>query len=128
MKTWILKYLKPIQTQKEYRDALKVIDKYFDAKPKTAEGTLIEILSLFVEKYEEKKFPIEAPHPVEAIKFRIDQMGLTNSKFALIIGSRSRASEILNKKRALSILMIRKLHKELNIPAESLIGAYSRAV
>ena len=120
MKTWFLKYLKPIRTKKDYKSALKIIDRYFDAKPDTPEGILIEILSMLVEKYEEDKFPIEA------IKFRMEQMGITGSKFALIIGSRSRASEILNKKRSLSIRMIRKLHKEMNIPAESLIGVYSR--
>jgi HTH-type transcriptional regulator/antitoxin HigA len=126
MKTWFLKYLKPIRTKKDYKSALKIIDRYFDAKPNTPEGMLIEILSMLVEKYEEDKFPIEAPHPIEAIKFRMEQMGITGGKFALMIGSRSRASEILNKKRSLSIRMIRKLHKEMRIPAESLIGAYPR--
>jgi HTH-type transcriptional regulator/antitoxin HigA len=127
MKTWFLKYLKPIHTKKDYERALKIIDKYFDAKPNTSEGILIEILSLLIEKYEENKFPIEAPHPIEAIKFRMEQLGITNRKFAVIIGGRNRASEILNKKRALSIHMIRKLNKEMGIPAESLIGAYPRA-
>jgi HTH-type transcriptional regulator/antitoxin HigA len=125
MKTRFLKYLKPIRTKKDYRNALKIMDKYFDAKPNTTEGMLIEILSMLIEKYEENKFPIEAPDPVEAIKFRMEQLGITNSKFAIIIGQRGRASEILNRKRTLSIKMIRKLHKEMGIPAESLIGAYA---
>lgn len=126
MKTWFLKYLKPIRTKKDYKGALKIIDKYFDAKPNTPEGMLIEILSVLIEKYEDKNFPIEAPHPIEAIKFRMEQLGITNGDLAMIIGGRNRASEILNKKRALSIHMIRKLNKEMGIPAESLIGVYSR--
>lgn len=126
MKTWFLKYLKPIRNKREYENALKIMDKYFDARPNTAEGMLIEILSMFIEKYEESKFPVEAPHPIEAIKFRMEQLGITNAKFAVIIGGRNRASEILNNKRSLSIRMIRKLHREMGIPAESLIGNYVR--
>jgi HTH-type transcriptional regulator/antitoxin HigA len=79
--------------------------------------------TILVEKYEEERFPIEIPDPIEAIKFRIEQMGLPSGEFALIIGGRNRASEIFNNTRRLSLTMIRKLNKELKIPAESLIAA-----
>lgn len=126
MKTRFLKYLKPIRTKNDYQVALKIIDKYFDAKPDTPEGSLVEILSILVEKYEDQKFPIEAPNPIEAIKFRMEQLGLTNKDLALIIGGTNRVSEVFNKKRQLSIQMIRDVHKKMGIPAESLIGVYAR--
>ncbi|MGA3287715.1 MAG: helix-turn-helix domain-containing protein [Bacteroidota bacterium] len=125
MKASYLKYLKPIQTRRDYKRALAVIEKYFDAKPNTAEGNLVEILAVLIEKYEDQKFPIEVPDPVEAIKFRMEQLGLTTRDLALIIGGRNRVSEIFNKRRQLSIQMIRNIHKKMGIPAESLIGAYS---
>ncbi len=118
-----LKYLRPIRTRREYRSALSVLDRFFDANPGTMEGRLAEILAILIEKYEEDHFPIEAPTPVEAIKFRMEQMGWSNRDLAGILGGRNRVSEILNHKRKLSIHMIRTLNKELGVPAESLIGA-----
>jgi HTH-type transcriptional regulator/antitoxin HigA len=100
-----------------------VVERLFDAKPGTVEGRLVEILSLLIEKYEEDHFPIEAPTPIEAIKFRMEQMGWTNKDLAGILGGRNRVSEILNRKRDLSLRMIRMLNKKMGVPAESLIGA-----
>ena len=117
-----LKYLKPIRTKNEYRVALSILDRLFDAKPDTVEGRLVEILSVLIEKYEEDRFPFEAPTPIEAIKFRMEQMGWTNKDLAGILGGRNRVSEILNQKRGLSLQMIRMLNKEMGVPAESLIG------
>jgi HTH-type transcriptional regulator/antitoxin HigA len=122
MKRRYLKYIKPIKTRQDYKKALAVIERYFDAKPNTAEGYLVEILALLIEKYEEEKFPIEAPDPVEAIKFRLEQLGWNNGRLALIIGGRNRVSEIFNRRRQLSIQMIRTLRRKMGIPAESLIG------
>jgi HTH-type transcriptional regulator/antitoxin HigA len=86
----------------------------------------LEVLSIFVENYENKNFPIEMPDPVEAIKFRLEQLNLEISALAQILGSKRRASEILDRKRKLSIGMIRTLHKKLNILAASLIADYSK--
>ena len=118
-----MKHIKPIRNKRDHNDAIKVIEKYFDAKPGTIEAELMEILSILVDHYEEEKFPIEAPTPNEAIKFRMEQLGMTTGDLALLLGGRNRVSEIFNKRRQLSLSMIRKLNKELNIPAESLIHA-----
>jgi len=82
------------------------------------------LLSLLIEKYEDEHYPIEAPDPVEAIKFRMEQTGMTKKELAEVIGYRSRVSEILNRKRKLNLKMIRNLHEKLNIPYESLIKEY----
>ncbi|MGH2569161.1 MAG: helix-turn-helix domain-containing protein [Bacteroidota bacterium] len=121
--TDILKILKPLKTKKEYTHALAVLEKHFDAKPGTKEGDLVYILSVLIEKYEEQRFLIESPDPVEAIKFRMEQLELSNKDIAEILGSKSRASEVLNRKRPLTIDMIRALHHALGVPAESLLGA-----
>jgi HTH-type transcriptional regulator/antitoxin HigA len=121
--TDLLKALKPIKTKKDYKQALALLEKHFDAKPGTREGNLVFILSVLIEKYEEQRFPIEVPDPVEAIKFRMEQLQLTNKDIAEILGSKSRASEVLNRKRPLTVDMIRALHHALGVPAESLIGA-----
>lgn len=126
MKTWFLKYLKPIRNKRDYNNALAIIEKYFYAKPNTPEGTLVEILAVLIDKYEEERFPIEAPKPIEAIKFRMEQLGMTSSELAQILGGRNRVSEIFNRKRTLSLPMIRNLWKKMDIPVESLIGNYAR--
>jgi HTH-type transcriptional regulator / antitoxin HigA len=118
-----LEYLKPIRSDRQYKKALKLMEKLFDASPSSLEGQIAELLSILIEKYEEEKFPIEAPNPIEAIKFRMEQRGLTNKDLASILGGRNRVSEILNHKRGLSLEMIRSLRNELGVPAESLIGA-----
>jgi len=116
--------IKPIKTKKDYYAALERLDVIFNAKKGTSEGDELEILAMLIENYENEHFPIGFPDPVEAIKFRMDQLGYTQSDFAEVVGLKSRASEILNKKRKLSLDMIRQIHDRLRIPTEVLIQAY----
>lgn len=95
-----------------------------DLKPNSVESDELEVLSILIENYEKQKYPIDAPNPIEAIKFRMEQMGLKRSELQKILGSRSRASEILSGKRKLSLNMIRKLQASLGISAETLIQEY----
>jgi HTH-type transcriptional regulator / antitoxin HigA len=115
-------YLKPIRTRKDLSAALARIDQIIDATPGTPLYDELEILSTLVEAYEEKHCPVAPPDPVEAIKFRMDQMGLKQSDIAVYLGGKNRASEVLSRKRPLSLRMIRNLHKYLNIPSDSLLG------
>jgi HTH-type transcriptional regulator/antitoxin HigA len=114
--------IKPIKTKKDYEAALKKIEALFDARPDTPEGDLLEILVTLVEAYEGKHFNIAPPDPIEAIKFRMQQLGLKQSDIAEVIGGKNRASEILNRKRDLTAKMMRDLHRKFNIPAESLLA------
>jgi HTH-type transcriptional regulator/antitoxin HigA len=116
--------MKIIKTESEYKTALIKLEKLFNAKPNTAKGDELELLSLLIEKYEQEKYPIDMPDPIEAIKFRMEQMGYTQNDLAKIIGLKSRASEILNKKRPLTLEMIRNLHEKMNIPTQVLIQVY----
>ncbi len=116
--------IKPIKTEHDYQDALNRLEAIFDAKAGTSEGDELEILGILIDDYENKHFPIDLPDPIEAIKFRMEQLGYTQNDLSKILGQKSRASEILNKKRKLSIEMIRKLHEVLNIPTNVLIQAY----
>lgn len=116
--------LKPIRTEKEYNRALERLEQIFDAKPGTDEGDELEILGILIQNYENEYFPIDLPDPIEAIKFRMEQLNYSQKDLAEIIGLKSRASEILNKKRKLSLEMIRKLNEKLHIPLEVLIQAY----
>lgn len=116
--------IKLIKTNKDYQQALARLEEIFDARPNTAQGDELEILSMLIEKYEDKQFPIEFPDPVEAIKFRMEQMGMNQSDLSEVIGLKSRASEILNRKRKLSIEMIRKLNSAMHIPIDILIRPY----
>lgn len=116
--------LKPIKTEEDYNQVLERLSQIFDAKPNTKEGDELEILGILVEKYENENFPIELPDPIEAIKFRMEQLNYSQNDLAEVIGLKSRASEILNKKRKLSLEMIRKLSEKLHIPTEVLIQAY----
>src|SRR5690606_32306204 len=100
--------LKPIKTEEDYFQALERLEKIFDAKPGTKDGDELEILGILIEKYENENFPIELPDPIEAIKFRMEQLNYSQNDLAEVIGLKSRASEILNKKRKLSLEMIRK--------------------
>lgn len=113
----------PIRTEADYEKALARIEMLMDAEFNTAEGDELDILTTLVENYEAKHFVIPACDPVEAIRFRMEQMGLEAKDLTPIIGSRSKVSEILNHKRQLSITMIRNLHAQLNVPYESLMGA-----
>ena len=116
--------LKLIKNEKDYMQALERLEKIFDAKKGTKEGDELEILGILIEKYEEEYFPIDMPDPIEAIKFRMEQLDYNQNDLADLIGQKSRASEILNRKRKLSLDMIRKLSATLRIPSEVLIQAY----
>ena len=114
--------IKPIKTNRDYKTALKRVDELFNSKPNTPLGDELDILITLVEAYEQKHFFIPPPDPIEAIKFRMEQLGLKQSDIAKMIGGKNRASEILHKKRPLTADMMRRLHKKLNIPAESLLA------
>jgi HTH-type transcriptional regulator / antitoxin HigA len=116
--------IKPIKTQKDYKEALKRLDEIFDAPIKSKEGDEAEILSLLIDNYENEKFPIEEPDPVEAIKIRMEEMGINQSDLVGIIGEKGKVSEVLNRKRKLSLNMIRNLHKKLNLSPTILIQDY----
>lgn len=116
--------VKPIKTKKDYYEALGRLESIFDAKKGSSEGDELEVLSILVEKYEDEYFPIGLPDPIEAIKFRMEQLGYNQVDLAKVVGLKSRASEILNKKRKLSLDMIRQLHDKLNIPTDVLIQPY----
>ncbi len=116
--------IKPIKTEADYYEALKEIERIFDAAPGTQEGDRLDILTTLVEAYEEKHFRILLPDPIEAILYYIESRGLTRRDLERYIGSRARVSEVLNKKRPLTMEMIRNLHKGLGIPAEVLIQPY----
>jgi HTH-type transcriptional regulator/antitoxin HigA len=116
--------LKLIKTKKDYQLALDRLEVIFDVKKGTKEGDELEILGILISQYENEHFPIDLPDPIEAIKFRMEQLGYTQTDLAKVVGLKSRASEILNKKRKLSLEMIRQLHEKLNIPTDVLIQAY----
>ena len=114
----------PIRTKSDYKRALREVSAYFDNEPVpgSEDGDRFEILATLVEAYESKHFPIEAPDPIEAIRFRMEQGGLTVKDLVPSIGQPNRVYEVLNRKRGLTLEMIRNLHRNLGIPAESLIG------
>ncbi|HXR83511.1 MAG TPA: helix-turn-helix domain-containing protein [Hanamia sp.] len=116
--------IKPIKTKKDYEQALERLETIFDAGKGSPLGDELQILSILLEKYEDEHFPIELPDPIEAIKFRMEQLSYNQADLAEIVGLKSRASEILNKKRKLSLEMIRQLHQKLKIPTEVLIQPY----
>jgi HTH-type transcriptional regulator / antitoxin HigA len=116
--------IKPIKTEEDYQQALTRLEVIFDAPVNSPEGDEAEILSILIEKYEDEHYPIGPPDPIEAIKFRMEQMDMKNSDLAEIIGYKSRVSEIFSKKRKLTLEMIRRLHTKLNIPYETLISDY----
>ena len=113
--------IKPIRTQKDYRATLKQIEMLMGAKANTPEGELLDVLVTLVEAYERKHFPMDLPDPVEAIKFRMEQLGLTPKDLQPMIGRLNRVYEVLNHKRPLTLAMIWKLHSQLGIPAECMI-------
>jgi HTH-type transcriptional regulator/antitoxin HigA len=116
--------IKPIKTKKDYQQALGRLEQIFDAKKNSEEGYELEVLSILIEKYEDEHFPIGFPDPIEAIKFRMEQLGYNQTDLAKVVGLKSRASEILNKKRKLTLEMVRLIHNSLKIPTEVLIQAY----
>ncbi|MGB5408930.1 MAG: transcriptional regulator [Thiogranum sp.] len=114
--------IRPIKSTQDYERALARVDELMDAEPDTPEGDELDVLVTLVESYENKHFPIESPDPVEAILFRMEEMDLMRKDLEPYIGSRHRVSEVLNRKRELSLNMIRRLHEGLGIPLENLIG------
>lgn len=113
--------IRPIKTKADYRRTLKEIETLMDAAPHTAKGERLDVLVALVEAYERKHFTLDLPDPVEAIKFRMDQMGLSPKDLEPMIGRRNRVYEVLNRKRPLTMKMAWRLHQGLGIPAESLI-------
>lgn len=114
----------PIRNENDYQKALNRLEEIFEAKKGTEEGDELEILSILIDKYENEEFPIGMPDPIEAIKFRMEQMGMKQKDLAEVVGFKSRVSEILSKKRKLTLGMIRKLNVTLHIPTEVLIQDY----
>ena len=114
----------PIKTEANYQAALKDIERLFDAVPNTPEGDRLEVLTTLVEAYEEQHYPVPSPDPVEAILYHMESRGMTRRDLEPYIGNRARVSEILNRKRTLSLKMIQQLHSELGIPASVLLQPY----
>ena len=114
--------VKLIKTEHEYNEALSRIDELFDVTPESKEFDEVELLIALVELYEQQHYKIESPDPIEAIKFRMEQMEVKRIDMTKYFGTRGRVSEILNRKRELTLTMIKKLHKEFGIPAESLLA------
>jgi HTH-type transcriptional regulator/antitoxin HigA len=116
--------IKAIKKEEDYNQALRRLEEIFHAPVGSKEGDEAEVLSILIEKYEDENYPIEAPDPIEAILFRMEQMDLSKKDLEAILGYKSRVSEIFSKKRKLNLKMIRNLHNKLNIPYESLISDY----
>jgi len=116
--------ISPIRNEKDYKKALERLEVIFDAKQGTKEGDELEILAILIDNYESENFPIEMPDPISAINFRMEQMGLKQKDLVEMIGFKSRVSEIMNRKRKLTLDMIRKLSTQLRIPTEVLIQEY----
>jgi|SRR5271165_4504307 len=116
-----MKSLKPLRSEADYERALAEVERLWGAKAGTPRGDLLEILATLIDSYETANYPMDPPDPVEAIKFRMEQQGLTRKDLEKVLGSRTRVSEVLNRKRGLSIDMIRRLHAKLGISAEVLI-------
>jgi len=113
--------IKPIKTEADHAAALREIERLWGAGEGTPGGDRLEVLTTLVEAYEQAHFPIEAPDPIEAIMFRLEQEGADKKALVGVIGGRTRVHEVLRRDRALSLAMIRRLHRQLNIPAEVLI-------
>jgi len=113
--------IKPIKTKADYKAALKAVESLMTAKARTPEGDRLDVQVTLIEAYERQRFPMDLPDAVEAIKFRMEQQGLTAKDLEPLIGRSNRVYEVLNRKRGLTLAMIRKLHLGLGIPAESLL-------
>ncbi|MBN8217837.1 MAG: hypothetical protein J0L75_14435 [Spirochaetes bacterium] len=114
--------MKPIKSESDYHSTLARIESLWNAKPNTPRGDELEILGILVEEYERRKHPVLPPTPIEALKFRMEQLNLKKSDIAPYLGGRNRATEVLQGTRPLTVRMIREIHKHLKIPAEALIG------
>jgi HTH-type transcriptional regulator/antitoxin HigA len=113
--------IKPIRTEADYEAALAEVERLWGSRSGTPKGDRLDVLATLIAAYEERRFPFTTPDPVEAIRFRMEQQGLTRKDLETMIGTRTRISEVLSRKRGLSITMIRRLHERLGIPAEVLI-------
>lgn len=113
--------LKPIRTKADYEKALSEVEKFWGAKGGTRDGDRLDILATLIDAYEAEHYPMDPPDPIEAIKFRMEQQSLSRKDLEPFIGTRTRVAEVLNRKRSLSISMIRRLHKHLGISADVLI-------
>jgi HTH-type transcriptional regulator/antitoxin HigA len=111
----------PVKTEKDYEAALEAVERLWGSPEDTPDGDRLDVLLVLVENYESKHYPIGPPDPIEAIKFRMEQMNLTRKDLEPLIGSRGRVSEVFNRRRSLSLSMIRRLHGSLHIPLESLV-------
>ncbi|HEX2964878.1 MAG TPA: transcriptional regulator [Syntrophorhabdaceae bacterium] len=116
--------IKPIKTEADHESALREVEHIFDAKPNTPEGDRLEVLTTLIDAYEEKHFSIPFPDPIEAILYYMESRGLSRADLEPFIGSRARVSEVLNRRRQLTMEMIRNLNRNLGIPAEVLIQPY----
>jgi HTH-type transcriptional regulator/antitoxin HigA len=113
--------IRPIRTKRDYEAALAELERLWGSKRGTPEGDRLDVLATLIEAYEAVRYPMDPPDPIEAIKFRMEQQGLTRKDLEPLIGTRTRVAEVLNRKRSLSIGMIRRLHRALGISAEVLI-------
>ena len=118
--------IKPIRTKADYRAALKEVETLMNAGPGTPEGERLDVLATLIEAYERRHFPMDLPDPVEAIRFRMEQSGLSAKDLVPMIGQLNRVYEVLGRKRPLTLKMVWRLHRELGIPAESLIKQADR--
>src|SRR6202521_3765434 len=114
--------VKPIRSKRDYEAALREVDRLWGAEAGTREGDRLDVLATLIDAYETEHYPMDPPDPIEAIKFRMEQQGLTRRDLEELIGTRTRIAEVLNRKRGLSIGMIRRLHERLGISAEGVIG------
>jgi HTH-type transcriptional regulator/antitoxin HigA len=119
--------VKPIRSRRDYEAAIKAVERLWGAKAGTRDGDRLDVLATLIDSYEAEHYPMDPPDPVEAIKFRMEQQGLTRRDLEEIIGTRTRIAEILNRKRGLSIAMIRRLHERLGISADVLIRPSRRS-
>jgi len=115
--------IKPIRTKSDYRAALKEVERLMQARAGTPEGDRLDVLATLIEAYEARQFPMDLPDPVEAIKFTMEQQGLTPADLVPVIGQRNRVYEVLNRQRPLTLRMIRALHDHLGIPFDALLKA-----
>jgi len=118
--------IKPIRTAADHRNALKEVERLWGARLGTPDGDRLDVLATLIDAYEDVHFPMDPPDPIDAIKFRMEQQGLTRKDLEPIFGTRTRVAEVLNRRRGLSIAMIRKLNAKLGIPAEVLIRTTRR--
>jgi len=119
--------ISPIRTQRDYRQALKEVETLMEARRNTPEGDRLDVLVTLIEAWEGKHYPMDMPDPIEAIKYHMEQRGLSPRDLVPFIGSRNRVHEVLNRKRSLTLKMISRLHEGLGIPAESLIKTGEKA-